>query len=317
MNTNKKLYLIKGFFILVIFMAISGSCALLNHAIADNQQNGASANLPKFTHDELLNNVESRMKYLNARVQNTNFYIYTAKHNETLAQLTRIYRNTVQTLIGLNPQLTTFNVGEGQKILFSVIPGTLHPIQNNDTWEAVAERYGAEEANIKKFNSGESVLIPGEYLFIPDKRPDVSLLNKQMQEQLTLVPIFNWPLSSGGKIVKTYGKSKDSDTGKIHDNGIVIADKPGTSVYSSADGKVIFTGYDKQYGYGNIVYIEHENGYITEYGHLSRYRVKVGTEIKAGQPLAQLGNSGLATEPCLYFAIKKNGKYVDPMKFLE
>jgi murein DD-endopeptidase MepM/ murein hydrolase activator NlpD len=319
MNTNKKLYLIKGFFILVIFMAISGSCALLNHAIADDQQNSASANLPKFTHDELLNNVESRMKYLNARVQNTNFYIYTAKHNETLLKIARIHGRTVQTLIGLNPQLTNFNVGEGQKILFSIIPGTLHPIQNNDTWEAVAGRYGTEEATIKKFNFGVSALIPGEYLFIPYKRPDVSLLNKQMQEQLKSAPIFNWPLNFGGEIIKTYGKSKDSDTGKIHDNGIVIANKPGTSVCSSADGKVIFAGYDEQYGYGLIVYIEHENGYITEYGHLSSssYRVKVGTEIKAGKPFAQLGNSGLATEPCLYFAIKKDGKYVDPMKFFD
>ncbi|MDR1195141.1 MAG: peptidoglycan DD-metalloendopeptidase family protein [Endomicrobium sp.] len=314
MNTNKRIYLIKGFFILSIFMAISGLYVLFNHTVADEQQNATSANLPIFTADELLNNVESRAKYLNARVKNTTFSIYTMKRIDNLWKVAKIHGYDVYTLIGCNPQLKNYNTDEGQKILAPSSAGTLHQIQNNDNWEAVAKRYGLEETIIKTVNSGTSALMPGEYLFIPGKRPDVSLLNKQMQERLSSRNLFSWPLISAGNIMKNYGKIKDTDGSIIQHNGIIIANKLGTPVCSSASGKVIFTGYDKDYGH--IVYIEHENGYITEYGHLDSYQVKVGSEIKAGKLFARLGNSGLATEPCLYFAIKKDGKYVDPLKFL-
>jgi murein DD-endopeptidase MepM/ murein hydrolase activator NlpD len=68
--------------------------------------------------------------------------------------------------------------------------------------------------------------------------------------------------------------------------------------------------------YGTAVFIDHQNGYITHYGHLSKIYVHVGQHVKAHQLIAKSGATGRVTGPHLHFTIKKNGVNLDPLKFI-
>ena len=89
----------------------------------------------------------------------------------------------------------------------------------------------------------------------------------------------------------------------------------GTWVGAAADGVVILASHNVGH-YGTAVYIDHKNGYITHYGHLSSYKVRVGQKVRAGQLIAKSGASGRVTGPHLHFTIKKGDRSLDPLKFL-
>jgi murein DD-endopeptidase MepM/ murein hydrolase activator NlpD len=99
----------------------------------------------------------------------------------------------------------------------------------------------------------------------------------------------------------------------IH-TGVDISLPIGTSVLSTADGVVTFSGWSAQ-GYGQTVQVRHDNGLVTLYGHLSRSLVSVGQSVSQGQPIALSGNSGISTGPHLHYEIRLNGVAVDPNRY--
>ena len=95
--------------------------------------------------------------------------------------------------------------------------------------------------------------------------------------------------------------------------GVDFVAPTGTPVVAVADGRVLFEGYFG--GYGNLVIVEHPGGYTTHYGHLSAFAstLTVGTDVRRGTTLGNVGMTGLATGPHLHFEIRRQGAYVDPL----
>ena len=270
--------------------------------------------MPTYPADALLNDVEIRMKYLATRVRDVRFFVYTVKPGDNLWKLAKKYGYSVHTIIGSNPQLTTYNVNTNQKILIPSAGGTLHPVQKDDTWEKISGRYDVPVGTLQLANFGVFELTPGEYVFIPGKKPAVDLMNESMQEKYELRSLFVSPL--GGRLSSTFGKRVHPVTGQISmHGGIDIAVPIGTWVGAAADGVVILASHDVGH-YGTAVFIDHKNGYITHYGHLSSYNVHVGQKVHSGQLIAKSGATGRVTGPHLHFTIKKGDKALDPLKFL-
>lgn len=96
--------------------------------------------------------------------------------------------------------------------------------------------------------------------------------------------------------------------------GIDFQGRRGDGVKSTADGKVIFAGWSG--GYGNCVRIKHKNDFETLYGHLSKITVKVGQQIVVGQNIGLVGSTGHSTGNHLHYEVRKNGKPINPVKFL-
>jgi murein DD-endopeptidase MepM/ murein hydrolase activator NlpD len=96
--------------------------------------------------------------------------------------------------------------------------------------------------------------------------------------------------------------------------GIDFKADQGTPVRATADGTVADVGNSGQ-GLGLIISLNHHNGYVTKYGHLSRSMVHPGQPIKRGQLIGYSGNSGLSKGPHLYYEIQKGNKPVDPIDF--
>ena len=120
---------------------------------------------------------------------------------------------------------------------------------------------------------------------------------------------FPWPVR--GRVLASYGNT----AGGGHNDGINIAAPRGTPVRSIDAGTVAYAGNEVK-GYGNLVLIRHENGWISAYAHLDDVTVKPGDRIAAGQPFAKVGDSGGVAEPQLHFELRRGKKPVDPREFL-
>lgn len=312
-TSKNKIYKWIIFFIIILAFFVIVQLAI-NFIISSKIKSVPSVTIYSYSPETLLNDIDARAQYLAPRVQNINFYVYKVQRGDNLWKIAKKNGYSVHTLIGCNPQLTTYHVNINQKVLIPSSGGSLHPIQKNDTWEKIADRYDIDIATLKKTNFKTSSLVYGEYIFIPGKKPAVDLMNEEMQEKYALRSLFISPL--GGRLTSAFGTRKHPVTGKVSTHGgIDIAAPTGTWVGAAADGIVILASTNVGH-YGTAVYIDHKNGYITHYGHLSSYSVKVGQKVKAGQLIARSGATGRVTGPHLHFTVKKNGVSIDPLKFL-
>ena len=122
------------------------------------------------------------------------------------------------------------------------------------------------------------------------------------------------PVTSG-YISSYFGKRTDPFNGKTATHrGIDFAGKRGSDVIAVAGGVVIYSG--PRSGYGNMVEINHGNGYVTRYAHNQENLVAPGDQIKPGQNIALMGSSGRATGPHLHFEVWFRGRPVNPVKFI-
>ncbi len=118
-----------------------------------------------------------------------------------------------------------------------------------------------------------------------------------------------------GVITSRFGYRPDPFTGEIRfHTGIDIKATYKQPVRATADGKVVFSGWKK--GYGKVVIIKHKNGYETVYAHLSYKRVGRNQPVKAGQIIGYAGSTGRSTGVHLHYEIRKNGKPVNPIRYI-
>lgn len=115
-----------------------------------------------------------------------------------------------------------------------------------------------------------------------------------------------------GRISSDFGIRRHPVYGNMRfHHGIDIAAPEGTDVYPIRPGKVIFSG--EQGGYGNVVLIDHGDGYITRYAHNKMNLVRTGDYVDTDTVIAKVGNTGLSTGPHLHFEVRYNGELVDPI----
>lgn len=123
------------------------------------------------------------------------------------------------------------------------------------------------------------------------------------------------PIKSGW-VSSYYGYRADPFTGrKTFHHGLDFAGKEGSEVIAVADGIVTWQG--AKGGYGEMIEIDHGNGYQTRYAHNKELTVKVGDKIKKGDTIALMGSTGRSTGPHVHFEILRDGKTVNPYNFIK
>ncbi len=128
-------------------------------------------------------------------------------------------------------------------------------------------------------------------------------------------PTYIKPIS-GGRLSSGYGKrSRPTKGASTFHKGVDWAVPTGTAVYASCGGTVAKAGWGSGYGY--VVYINHEDGRQTRYGHLSKVLVKAGQTVKQGEKIALSGNTGVSTGSHLHFEILINGVQKNPLNYLQ
>ncbi len=120
---------------------------------------------------------------------------------------------------------------------------------------------------------------------------------------------LRWPVR--GKIISEFGNKP----GGLKNEGINIAVPEGTAVRAAETGVVAYAGNELK-GYGNLILIRHDGGYVTAYAHAKELFVKKGDTIKRGDVIAKAGQTGAVSSPQLHFEVRKGATALDPVGFL-
>ncbi|WP_229426501.1 peptidoglycan DD-metalloendopeptidase family protein [Microvirga alba] len=138
-------------------------------------------------------------------------------------------------------------------------------------------------------------------------QPEVAKASAQDPDQTASVSgDFRWP--ARGRVIAGFGANGGNE-------GINIAVPEGTPVKAAEAGTVTYAGSEVK-GYGNLVLIRHENGFVSAYAHNGSLNVKRGEQVKRGQVIATSGQTGNVTSPQIHFEIRKGSTPVDPIKHL-
>ena len=166
--------------------------------------------------------------------------------------------------------------------------------------------------------SGAAALAPSfpqsldEYNFLQSAAISAVYHRFPKQWQVNVRPSL-WPVV--GKLMSGFGGRTDpfSGEGAIH-TGVDLQALMGTPVVASADGIVVYAEWRS--GYGRLVILDHGNGFQTYYGHLSKFEVIEGQEVRRGDVIAKSGASGRVTSPHLHYEVRMGGTPVNPYPFL-
>ncbi|HAJ33485.1 MAG TPA: hypothetical protein DCK79_08975 [Candidatus Atribacteria bacterium] len=197
------------------------------------------------------------------------------------------------------PKQETTNTAVVQK---DIPKDIVHYVQKGDTLWGISRKYQVSLQSITSANriSENSRLVVGQKLVIPNVR------NSTVSSRYFMWPIKGLITSQFG--MRTLGGRRDYHTGIDIDGHI------GNSIRAAESGKVSFSGYINGYGY--TIIIEHGGGYSSVYAHNSSNLVKEGQTVSKGDIIAKLGATGNATGSHLHFEIRKDGKPVNPLTYL-
>ena len=141
----------------------------------------------------------------------------------------------------------------------------------------------------------------------PAAAPAIPELPAPLPGETRKVDGVDWSWPSGGKVIARF-----ADT--VSRKGLDITGKTGDPVLAAAAGKVVYAGTGLR-GYGKLVIIKHDANFLSAYAHNDQLLVKEGDAVKKGQQIAKLGSSD-SDQPKLHFEIRRQGKPVDPAKYL-
>lgn len=210
---------------------------------------------------------------------------YTVVRGDTLFKIARSHQVTVDELLRVNPRISAQHLSPGDVLNLPAIGG--RPAQGSSSRASATGRPRPAPA----------VASAAPVAAKPRAGSNLSLA---------------WPIS--GTVTAGFGWKN----GKPH-TGIDIGAPLGSVVRAAAPGKVIFAGKMKRYG--NVVILDHLNGFFTVYGHVRKALVSKGsrsapTSVRSGQAIAEVGATGEAVGPQLHFEVRKLNQAVDPMRYL-
>jgi len=203
--------------------------------------------------------------------------------------------------------------------------------EKGDTLYGISQQYGVSVARLAQLNQLKKpyVIMPGQTIFLKplntqtqpspavpdkvvttlDKKPKPPAKNSYTQSQAISWPkTVRWQRPASGKIVKKFSRRRNDS------KGIDIEGKAGNKIVAAADGKVVYSG-NGLISYGNLIIIKHNKSFLSAYAYNRKLLVKEGDVVKAGQKIAEMGRKDKLS-PRLHFEIRKNGKPVDPLKYL-
>lgn len=232
--------------------------------------------------------------------------VYVVRKGDSLAQIAQMFDVSVDTILSANDMKKGDAIKEGDILLILPFSGVEHLVAKGDTLQGIANKYKVEVSDILFFNEmdldakivvGDRIMIPGGSLISESSvvvKSGTSTKTGSSQGSSTVL---------GGYFINPVPSAKKSRGSSSSHKGVDLAAPVGTPIYASASGRVKFarTGYNG--GFGNLVIISHPNGTETLYAHQSRIATSVGAQVKQGQVIGYVGNTGRSTGPHLHFEV--------------
>src|SRR3989339_849429 len=237
---------------------------------------------------------------------------YSVKGGEALANIAEKFDISVDTIRWAN-NLKTDLIKPGQILKIPPVTGIVHKVASGETIYSIAKKYNTNAQNILNFpfNSFEDLdtfsLIAGQNLYVPggtiEPEKPVYQFVASIQAGVHGPSNFIWPTSGG--ITQYY---------VWYHQALDIANPGSPPVLAADSGTVAYAGC-LNWGYGCHVIIDHNNGYQTLYGHMSRYDVEAGNSVGQGSQIGIMGSTGRSTGMHLHFEIRSGGVLLNPLGF--
>ena len=261
--------------------------------------------------------------------------VYEIKSGDTLSQISEKVNIPMDTLIAMNDSLEDENslIQPGQELMITIPQPKLSVDRTEvkyfeEDYEAEIEYipnddwYTTEKKTLQEPSAGHHNVM-AEVTYHNDKEVGSDYLKEEVTyeavakivERGTKIPPSYIKPIVGGRLTSGFGRRNRPTKGaSSYHKGIDWATATGTAVMASSGGVVIKAGWGS--GYGNVVYIQHPDGKVTRYGHLSKILVSAGQAVSQGQKIALSGNTGVSTGPHIHFEILVNGVQVNPFDYL-
>ncbi len=251
---------------------------------------------------------------------------YTVVSGDALFSIAKQFNIKPETLLWANSDVlkdNPDNLVPGQELVVPPTDGVYYKVKDGDTLEAVATEFKAKVEDIidwpgNDIDLANPTLAPGSFVMVPGgQRELVDWIKPVVARGRSGTAGLggancDGPIGSGAFIWPTGGSHVLSgyEFSSSH-LGIDIAAGLGTPVLASDAGVVVTAGWSNS-GYGNVIMIDHGNGYQTVYGHLSVISVSLCQGVSRGQVIGAAGSTGNSSGPHLHFEVRLNGGFVNP-----
>ncbi|HLN60713.1 MAG TPA: peptidoglycan DD-metalloendopeptidase family protein [Symbiobacteriaceae bacterium] len=248
-----------------------------------------------------------------AKPQREKIETYVVQEGDTISGIAAKYNLKSETILGANGD--DEDIHPGQELSIPREDGAVVEIEPGDTLWQLAQDFGVTELEIAEANKDvdPGAIQPGMKLLIPGGEPTRRGRQVVSRSGSGRTRKLQWPTVGpltddfGWRVHPVYG------TEAFHD-GMDIGVGSGTPLVAAAGGTVVMAS--RYGGYGLVVRIDHGNGLMTEYAHLSQIDVSVGEEVSAGEHIGYSGNTGVSTGPHLHFMVLLWGEPVNPLDYL-
>lgn len=254
---------------------------------------------------------------------------YTVSPGDTVSDIAEKFEISGDSVLWANPKLEDNPdlLSVGQSLNIPPTNGVLYTVQSGDTLQKIVDKFkGKNKADVilqnifdSEFNqqhydvkSTDFLLNAGDLIMVPGGfKPYIPRVVNAYAGPIPLSAArgtgnFGWPVS--GRITQKFWTRHP---------GIDIGAPKGAPVYAADSGYVITAGWDQErVSYGYMILINHGNGYITRYAHLSAFNVEVGDSVKKGVIIGRVGSTGNSTGPHLHFEVINRGAHRNPFLFL-
>jgi murein DD-endopeptidase MepM/ murein hydrolase activator NlpD len=229
---------------------------------------------------------------------------------DTVYAISRRYGVGVRSIIDMNNLRAPYYLNEGMTL--KLASGSIHTVKKGDTLYAVSRSSGVLVSELVRLNGLRQpyALRVGQTLKLPGTSPKRSKPVVIVAAPKVSGKGFMWPIK--GRLLSSYGPKQAG----YHNDGVNISAALGSSVVASESGVVVHAS-NKLKGYGNLILIKHQNGWVTAYAHNNKILVKKGQKVTRGQIVAQAGQTGRVTRPQLHFEMRKGSRAVNPALYLK
>lgn len=224
--------------------------------------------------------------------------LYTVKAGDTLSGIAARYGVNYLTVAQMNNIPAPYTIFVGQNL--RIKGGGVQPVVST------ASNVVRSTPSVPPIQT-QSIPLPSQNN-APAIAPKPVATAPTIQTQTTsTVAGLRWVKPSNNPVIASYNPASNI-------KGIRYSGQMGDPIYAAADGQVVYADNGLK-EFGNLVLIKHSNGYISAYAHNSKMLVKSGAHVKAGQQIAEMGNSG-TDRVMLEFQIRAEGKAIDPARIL-
>jgi murein DD-endopeptidase MepM/ murein hydrolase activator NlpD len=288
-------------------------------------ENGTASFISR--HLQLKTNIPERPRYKPV--------IYRVSRGDAMLAIAEKFKVKSESILYVNDSLedNPHNLKPGMELTIPPVDGLYYEWKAGDTFETVASQFDAKVDDIINFpgndidltdpqmEAGKQVMIPGGSRELEDWTKFLPTSGRS-NDGSTGTSDFGSNACGGGPVASGFGWPANSTaiTGNVYGPGhlgIDIQANEGDPVYAAGSGVITMAQGGWNYGYGNVVQIDHGNGYVTVYAHLSQINVSLCTPVGQGTLIGAAGNTGNSFGSHLHFEVRLGGSNINPLQIMQ